>query len=316
MQQLLRWPAVLVFLSIFSPATPALILDRFDPGELDFSVEAKGVEFNYRLFSLFSLPGERIELNSEASLTLKAEAGRSGKTPNGWAWTAPQEVGRYVLTLSANGATMRLNIFVLRPASEVEDGKLGDYRIGAYAEKPFRGLPTYEAPKGFIEVTPAMHGIRVAPHFTLGQFLCKQEADGLEYLVLRPELLLKLERSLARVNAAGIRADSFEIMSGFRTPWYNRAIGNRTTSSRHLYGGAADIFIDVAPRDGVMDDLNGDGRVDKADADFLYDLFDGWSASFTNWQKLIGGLGAYKANAVRGPFVHLDARGYRARWGR
>ena len=28
----------------------------------------------------------------------------------------------------------------------------------------------------------------------------------------------------------------------------------------------------------------------------------------------IGGIGTYNSNAHHGPFVHVDARGYRARW--
>lgn len=31
--------------------------------------------------------------------------------------------------------------------------------------------------------------------------------------------------------------------------------------------------------------------------------------------SLLGGAGMYKANSARGPFVHVDVRGSRARWG-
>ena len=31
---------------------------------------------------------------------------------------------------------------------------------------------------------------------------------------------------------------------------------------------------------------------------------------------LVGGLAAYDATTAHGPFVHIDLRGYRARWGR
>ena len=33
------------------------------------------------------------------------------------------------------------------------------------------------------------------------------------------------------------------------------------------------------------------------------------------YQPFEGGLGLYKANAAHGPFVHVDVRGYPARWG-
>ena len=57
-------------------------------------------------------------------------------------------------------------------------------------------------------------------------------------------------------------------MSGFRTPQYNVAGGNtggRAGLSRHMYGDAADVFIDN-DGDGVMDDLNRDGRSSIEDA--------------------------------------------------
>ena len=48
-------------------------------------------------------------------------------------------------------------------------------------------------------------------------------------------------------------------MSGYRTPFYNRSIGNQTRFSRHVYGDAADIYADD-DGDGKMDDLDGDGH--------------------------------------------------------
>lgn len=288
---------------------------EFDSGESRFTVLANGLEVPYRVFALFLLPGENLELRSGVRLDLEVDAGLARETTSGWNWLAPEQMGHYPIVLSHGGHSMKLNIFVMRPAGEVRDGWLGDYRIGEYARKPLRGLSAYRPPRGFVEVTPELRKIKVSPHFTLGQFLCKQESGWPKYMVLRPELLLKLEQVLALVNEKGIRTDSFEIMSGFRTPWYNRAIGNRTTFSRHVYGGAADIFIDVPPRDGVMDDLNGDGRSNKRDADYLYDLLDGWKSK-PRWARLIGGLASYRATAAHGPFVHVDARGYRARWGR
>ena len=127
-------------------------------------------------------------------------------------------------------------------------------------------------------------------------------------------LFLKLELILERVTDQWIYADNFAIMSGYRTPYYNRAIGN-VPYSRHIYGDAADIFIDMREPRGTMDDLNGDGRSDHRDAavlceiiEELYDL--PW------YEPLIGGLGLYRERAHRGPFVHIDTRGTLARWGR
>ena len=60
-----------------------------------------------------------------------------------------------------------------------------------------------------------------------------------------------------------------------------------------------------------MDDLNGDGRVTRADAEALAALAERLTQNET-WAR--GGIGIYGPNSVRGPFVHVDARGYTARW--
>ena len=101
-------------------------------------------------------------------------------------------------------------------------------------------------------------------------------------------------------------------MSGWRSPDYNRSIGNKTSVFRHLYGDAADIFIDE-DKDGYMDDLNGDGKIDIGDAKALQSLAQ--SLSINSEGKWIqGGLASYRKNEFHGPFVHVDARGYPARW--
>ena len=102
-------------------------------------------------------------------------------------------------------------------------------------------------------------------------------------------------------------------MSGYRTPYYNAALNN-VSHSRHLWGGAADIYIDENPADGEMDDLNRDGRIDWRDARVLYRIIDGMYA-YKRYSPFIGGLAHYRRTAYHGPFVHVDVRGHRARWG-
>lgn len=297
-------------------ALPVHSKSAFQSGRLDFEVQINDLKNNLSVMAYSVMPGEEVRIESKVSLSARAERGHLEKEKNHWLWIAPVKPGLYPIKLRKNGQFMTLNMFVLRPASEIRNGHLGKYHIGAYQKVPFRGLAVYRAPKGFIEVTRENQETLVSPHLRLKQFLCKQQPGTWpKYMLLRPQLLHKLEAVLERVNKAGIRTDSLVIMSGYRTPWYNYSIGNRTSSSRHLYGGAADIFIDVNPVDGVMDDLNGDGKLNKADADYLYDLLEGWSDE-PLWKRFIGGHASYGANAAHGPFVHIDARGYRARWGR
>jgi len=114
-------------------------------------------------------------------------------------------------------------------------------------------------------VTEENQDTMVSPHFTLKQFACNQDSGFPKYLVLRERLVLKLEDILEKVNKHAYRCDTFHIMSGYRTPYYNELNGN-VKHSMHLWGGAADIFIDESPKDGMMDDLNKDGRIDWRDA--------------------------------------------------
>jgi hypothetical protein len=207
---------------------------------------------------------------------------------------------------------MRLNAFVMVPFERVRRGALNGYPIGSYPRRPSRLESFYRPPAGFIEVTRDNEDTALSPHFRLRQFVCKQESRYPKYVVLRPELLAKLEGLLEALNERGIDATTLEVMSGYRTPRYNRRLGNVPTSA-HLWGGAADVFVDE-DGDGMMDDLNGDGRVDVGDTLVLSEIVEQIEASQTHI-RLIGGLGRYHSNEAHGPFVHVDVRGYRARWG-
>jgi hypothetical protein len=66
--------------------------------------------------------------------------------------------------------------------------------------------------------------------------------------------------------------------------------------------------------DGVMDDLSGDGRVDLDDARRLAGVIE--RLAMSSWYRPFeGGLSLYPANRAHGPFIHVDVRGHRARWG-
>ena len=265
------------------------------------------------------LPGETVTLEvvdraPGSGYVARPAAGRIVPLGTGrWVWTAPVAPGLYPIQVVApdGGDSVTLQAFVVVPYDRLDGELLNGYRIGRYPEKPLRGRAGYGPPAGFVEVTRENEDVLVSPHFRLKQFLCKQPAGSRKYVVLNERLLVALEYVLERVNAAGYRATTFHVMSGYRTPAYNRAIGN-VRYSQHQWGAAADIFIDENG-DGRMDDLNGDGRSDIRDAEVLYRLIDAASHR-PEAQGLIGGLGKYRATAAHGPFVHVDVRGRKARW--
>jgi uncharacterized protein YcbK (DUF882 family) len=218
--------------------------------------------------------------------------------------------------LRANGVA----VLPLVPLSRrTASGRLGLYYIGRWptegrgaASAPAQG--DYRPPRGVIEVTRENQDTRLSPHLRLRDFLTHDQPNVWpRYVVVQPRLVDKDELVLADLRARGIRTQGFRVMSGFRTPRYNGAGGDttgRASFSRHMYGDANDVWID-SDGDGQMDDLNRDGRVDIRDAQVLCDAVERVERAHPH---LVGGCGVYPANAVHGPFTHIDVRGYRARW--
>jgi len=192
---------------------------------------------------------------------------------------------------------------------------LQGYKIGTWPQERRRARSSYSSPDGFIEVTPENELTHVSQNFRLIDFLTHDQEDVWpKYLVLRPQLVDKLELISQELERRG-RPCTIKILSGFRSPQYNaqgvgRAKGGRARDSRHMYGDAADIYVD-SNGDERMDDLNDDGRVNYRDSAYLLAV-----AEYVQDQypEVIGGGASYRATGTHGPFVHVDVRGYKARW--
>jgi len=237
--------------------------------------------------------------------------------------TAPS-AGIWRLAIAVGSAIKPItdfNVISLRPSAEKRNGRVGLYYIGNWpGEKgrvstPKRAPPDrYRPPSGFIEVTQDNADTKVSEHFRLRDFLTHDQASVWpKFLVLEMRNVDKLELVLADLQQRGVNVSGVRVMSGFRTPQYNKGGGNtggRAGLSRHMYGDAADIFID-SNGDGVMDDLNHDGKSTIADARVVSAAVDRVEAAHP---ELIGGAGVYPAESGHGPFIHIDTRGYRARW--
>jgi hypothetical protein len=216
-------------------------------------------------------------------------------------------------TVRAGKRQLTIALVNMVPYERLQNGVLDGYRVGEYNEQPLRGLETYERPKGFIRLNSANSALHVSDHYRMKDFQCKLDGTT-KFLLLRTEALLKLEILQHELESKhGLRFDRFTVMSGYRTPYYNARIGNETGYSRHLYGDAMDIYIDQ-DRDGSMDDVNHDGRIDAGDARFVLRVAEALDQS-SDWGWLKGGAGVYHANSAHGPYLHVDARGYVARWG-
>ncbi|MDB5050830.1 MAG: Peptidase [Fibrobacteres bacterium] len=299
----------------------------FDAGKVAFQVRYKEETSPYRVNAVFLMPGETLSLEipgrDPGHYGIESGTGAavpdSGKRqhPDGaraWKWKAPDSAGLYPLKVyrDSSADTVLFNAFVMVPISEMKGEYLRGYHIGDYPRSPLKSLDFYRAPKGFIKMDVRTARAYVSPHFRLGQFVCKQTADLPAYLVLKERLILKLELVLEKANRAGYACSTFHVMSGYRTPFYNRLIGN-VKHSAHQFGGAADIFIDANPEDGEMDDLNGDGKSDAEDSELLFNLVDAMSLN-EFFLPYLGGIGKYSKNQSHGAFVHVDVRGFRAIW--
>ncbi len=227
--------------------------------------------------------------------------------------SAPQQVAVRV----GNGVRPvgDLRVLTLTPLSARRNGRIGLYYIGAWPTEGRRAArPNYAPPRGLIEVTRETQHTPVSEHLRVRDFLTHDQQNVWpKYVVIDPRNVDKIELVLADLEARGVPARGVHVMSGFRTPQYNRGGGDpsgRAGLSRHMYGDAADLWIDN-DGDGQMDDLNRNGRHDLGDAQLVCAAVDRVERAHP---ELVGGCGHYPGNGAHGPFTHIDARGYRARW--
>jgi len=233
--------------------------------------------------------------------------------------SAPPEPGVWDVVLRARDAVRRVpntSVLVPVPMSEKRGGRIGQYLLGSW---PFEGggaaRPGYETPSGLIAVRQQDVDLQVSEHFVLGDFLTKGQQDVWpKYIALDPRNLDKMELTIQELERMGHPVENIGVISGFRHPHYNEGGGDpsgRGSLSRHMYGDAADIFIDNDD-DFCMDDLDGDGDADLQDVDILATAAEQVERQYPS---LIGGVGRYRPNpGAHCGFVHIDTRGYRARW--
>lgn len=222
-----------------------------------------------------------------------------------------------VLELRGTSDAEPFSLLALRDFDVKTGAYVGGYRMGYWPGELRRiRSSAYRNPSGFVEVTQSNADTRLSEHFRLRDFLTHDQVDVWpKYLVLREALVDKLELVLDDLERSGRRTNRVIVLSGFRTPAYNLALGDasgRARESRHQYGDAADIIID-SDGDGRMDDLDLDGRSDVGDVRVVERAVERVERAHP---ELVGGLGLYQAMGPSGPFAHIDVRGEAARWTR
>ncbi|HET7459231.1 MAG TPA: D-Ala-D-Ala carboxypeptidase family metallohydrolase [Gemmatimonadaceae bacterium] len=272
----------------------------------------------------FALPSEPVEYPLEVAgdpSTLAYQWVRVGQTASatslrpltGAAVVAPPSPGFYNLAVvrqsigvapAARSVVQGMTLAVLVPFEAKSGNLLNGYRIGTYiAERTKR---EHDRPDGFLEVGADMVDLRLSKHLRLGDFVTHDNQDVWpRYAALNPRLLDKLELVIARIGSwRGDTANvnvGVDVHSGFRTPLYNRTVKRSARDSRHQYGDAADVTIDA----------NGDGRYTLADTKLVVRAVEEIEQEHPD---LVGGVGLYTSRRYSTPYVHIDARGTRARW--
>lgn len=267
----------------------------------------------------FALPGENVEypLDVHGDPTALAYSWvRNGDTAsvqsvlplNGADVRAPSKPGFYRLAL-VRGDKRRivdgLTLAVLVPFKDKEGAMLNGYRIGTYiAERIGTGQ---EPPEGFLEINQSDVDLPISKHLKVGDFLNHDTQETWpRYAAVSPRLLDKLElviSELARWHGGTVEDVhlALDVHSGFRAPDHNRRVARAATDSQHQYGDAADVAIDA----------NGDGKYTSMDSRMV-----GLAVEIVELKHpdLVGGLGIYTSGHTRTTYVHIDARGKRARW--
>jgi len=265
-------------------------------------------------------PGEQLptpgNLPGGAQVQLQPTQGTAGTATDPAAATQSPGIWNVVLKMAnALRPAPDVAVITLVPLTAKQNGRIGSYRIGSW---PFEqgGAPKaiYEPPPGLVKVTPENMNLWVSEHIQLKDFMTKGQSDVWpKYVAMQPRELDKVELTIQELEKMGHPVKNIFVVSAFRTPSYNETGGDptgRASLSRHMYGDAMDIVVDN-DGDGFMDDLNGDGRVTVADAKVIGEAADRVERAHP---ELIGGIGIYAPTGAHHGFVHIDTRGYRARW--
>ena len=266
----------------------------------------------------FALPGERIRYPLDVHgdpTSLEYDWVRLGETvasgrPSpliGADVKAPYKPGFYRLAL-VRGDQLRiidgLTLAVLVPFKEKEGTMLNGYRIGTYLAEKLAG--NQDPPAGFLEITERDVNLPISKHLRVGDFLTHDNQQTWpRYAAVSPRLLDKLELVISEImrwhGSAAPRSLALDVHSGFRSPEHNSRIRRAARDSQHQYGDAADLILDA----------NGDGKLTSLDSRLV-----GLAVEIVELKhpELVGGLGVYTSGHARTTYVHIDARGKRARW--
>ena len=204
-------------------------------------------------------------------------------------------------------ADSTLFVIVPVPGRELKEGSIRGYAIGEYP-------PGSRPPTEFVEINRESAQAFVSEHFRLGVFGQNGERFP-KYAPFQYPLVKKLEAVDRALQDRGYPSGSLKVYGVFRSPLYNVQV-HGASRSQHMWGRAADAIVDGRPRDGRMDDLNGDGKRGIGDPIALGRIV---RRLEREGRVTAGGMGVYELKRRGGGLranVHIDVRGHPTKWGR
>lgn len=216
-------------------------------------------------------------------------------------WMSPYQVFDFLYDLRHRNPPVTSKAEVDRILSGFRRVRAEDLPTGYLRQSGMLAHPGYRPPVFYVVERKDLRR-RIVGRNRLRQLVCRDlryrsslfTPGRRLYLGIDPDILHKAIDLQHSLKAYGYDPYAFRINSGHRTPSHNRIVGG-ARGSRHQRGDALDLSIGDVDRNGWSD------RRDKA---IVLRILDG---------RVIGsrgGLGLYPGTQT----VHMDLRGYRARW--
>jgi hypothetical protein len=233
--------------------------------------------------------------------------GRESTRPLESRFEAPRTPGFYRLAIMKGTERILVDgpaLSVMVPFSAKLGSTLNGYRIGTYVAERLGARSEERPPAGFVEIGEDVLDLPLTKHLRLSDFVTHDNQESWpRYAALDARLLDKIELVIAEIGRLSGKGDDaafeLDVHSGFRTPLHNRRVKRAALDSRHQYGDAADIAIDS----------NGDGKLTFGDTRLVARAVEVVEQEHPD---LVGGMGLYNRGGAS--YVHIDARGRRARW--
>lgn len=230
---------------------------------------------------------------------------------------------------SANKKTssekISLYLIVGYSAHDIDKGVINGYPIGIYPDENAASAKAiisdhrenYTPPSYFYNITPENENLFVSEHFRLIDFTMKSERGKNRYISLKNDFINRLEDLQTRVTQSNLPSSKIKIIRSFISPNELRILKKKGVKlseyTRFQYGDAAAVIIDDN-NDNIMDDLNGDGRIDAEDVKIIEELV----RDIERETRIYGGLGIMEKfddpDSPDTPYLLFDMRGFSSRW--